>query len=185
MWTFHACGKLRDPWEHTASKPIHPPPPRLLFYMQHTITWSEGQFIKCIRTSGRKRQPSFLLEPCSRSLGFLIDISVVVTFIFKEKLAKLTERPAYSLGGKSQKLIQTRCVAWSVRSRGWGWISNCITPMRSTPSTSPAVIVSISSPVVRKRPTRRECNHVRCSYRIWGQGSSHPSPFSHTAEDQT
>lgn len=93
MWTFHACGKLRDPWEHTANKPIHPHPHAFCFYVQHTITCSEGQFIKYLTTRGRKRQPSFLLlEPCSRLFWFLIDISVVVTFIFIEKLAKLTVR---------------------------------------------------------------------------------------------
>lgn len=88
------------------------------FYVQQTITWSEGQFIKYIRASGRTRQPSFLLiEPCSRFLGFLIDISVVVTFIFIEKLAKLTVRPAYSMGKISETDSNKMCEMIGKKSR--------------------------------------------------------------------
>lgn len=74
--------------------------------------------------------------------------------------------------------------------RGWWWLRICKRAVRSTPSQPPAVIVSISSPVLRT--TKEKATHRRASgetmsgsYRIWGPVFSHPAPFSHTAAIQT
>lgn len=89
-------------------------PPAFCYYMQHRRTCSHYD---------KERQPFFLILQLSSRLCFVIDIlDRFASHSFSWKNSSNSQHDLFIHWEKSEKLIYTKCVTWSIRIGGWGWV---------------------------------------------------------------